>query len=73
MAFHKIFQIWITQEFFWAIKLKAITSQLIGIGHIGIVWHTAGHPVMTSDSFQPPDFIDIADSHSIRLIGSVFL
>ena len=55
----KMFKIWVTEKLIWISKFKIITSQLVRVGHIGIIRDTARHPVVTSDGFQPPDFIHI--------------
>ena len=41
IATNKVRQIRITEEIFWIVKLKIIHSQLVWIGHIGIIWYPA--------------------------------
>ena len=55
----KVFEIWMTEEMLWIVKFKIIAAQLIGIGHIGIVWYASRHPMVAANGFQPPDFINI--------------
>ena len=55
----KVLEIWMTEKMFRIIKFKIIAAQLIGIGHIGIIWHAPRHPMVATDGFQPPEFIDI--------------
>ena len=55
----KVLEIWMTEEVLWIVKFKIITAQLIGVGHIGIIWHPPRHPMVATDGFQPPDFINI--------------
>ena len=55
----KMFKIRVTKKLIGIAKFKIITSQLVRVGHIGIIRDTARHPVVTSDGFQPPDFIHI--------------
>ena len=55
----KTFKIRVTEKLIWIAKFKIITSQLVRVGHIGIIRDTARHPVVTSDGLQPPDFIHI--------------
>ena len=55
----QVFEIRMTEEMLRIVKFKIITAQLIGIGHIDIIWHAPRHPMVAANGFQPPDFIDI--------------
>ena len=38
---------------------------------IGVVRHTAGHPVVATDGLQPPDLVHILESDAVHLLGAV--
>ena len=65
IATNKVFQIRITEEIFWIVKLKIIHSQLVWIGHIGVIWHTASYPMMSADCLQPPNFIHVRKGNPV--------
>ena len=54
-------------------QIKCIHAKLIGHHHIAVVRHTAGHPVVAADRFQPPDLVHVLERDAVHLIGAVRL
>ena len=55
------------------VQVKAVDAQLVGHGHIGIVGHALGDPVVAADSLEPPDLVHVAKGDTVVLVGAVAL
>ena len=55
------------------IQVKAVDAQLVGHGHIGVVRHALGDPVVTADGLEPPDLVHVAKGDAVVLVGAVAL
>ena len=55
------------------IQVKAVDAQLVGHGHIGVVRHALGDPVVTADGLEPPDLVNVTKGDAIVLVGTVAL
>ena len=55
------------------IQVKAVDTQLVGHGHIGVVRHALGDPVVTADGLEPPDLVHITKGDAVVLVGAVAL
>ena len=55
------------------VQVKAVDTQLVGHGHIGVVRHALGDPVVTADGLKPPDFVHVAKGDAVVLVGAVAL
>ena len=55
------------------IQVKAVDTQLVGHGHIGIVRHALGDPVVTADGLEPPDLVHVAKGDAVVLVSAIAL
>ena len=55
------------------VQVKAVDTQLVGHGHIGVVGHALGDPVVAADGLEPPDLIHVAKGNAVVLVGAVAL
>ena len=55
------------------VQVKAVDAQLVGHGHIGVVRHAPGDPVVTADGLEPPDLVHVAKGDAVVLVGAVAL
>ena len=55
------------------IQVKAVDAQLVGHGHIGVVRHALGDPVVTADGLEPPDLVHVAKGDAVVLVSAVAL
>ena len=55
------------------IQVKAVDTQLVGHGHIGVIGHTLGNPVVAADGLEPPDLVHITKGDAVVLVGAVAL
>ena len=55
------------------IQVKAVDTQLVGHGHIGVVGHALGDPVVAADGLEPPDLVHVAKGDAVVLVGAVAL
>ena len=53
------------------VEVESVDAQLVRHDHIGVIRHTAGHPVMAANGLQPPDLVHILESDAVHLIGAV--
>ena len=53
------------------VEVEGVDAQLVRHDHIGVIRHTAGHPVVAADGLQPPDLVHILESDAVHLIGAV--
>ena len=54
-------------------QVERIDAELVGHGHVGVVGHALGDPVMAADGLEPPDLVDIRKTDAVRLVGAVLL
>ena len=55
------------------VQVKAVDAQLVGHGHIGVVRHALGDPVVTADGLEPPDLVHVAKGDAVVLVSAVAL
>lgn len=55
------------------VQVKAVDTQLVGHGHIGVVGHALGNPVVAADGLEPPNLVNVTKGDAIVLIGAVAL
>ena len=55
------------------LKVEFVDTELVRHGHVGLVRHALGNPVMAAHSFQPPDFVGVGEGDAIHLVGAEFL
>ena len=55
------------------IQVKAVDTQLVGHGHIGVIGHALGDPVVTADGLEPPDLVHVAKGDAVVLVGAIAL
>ena len=55
------------------VQVKAVDTQLVRHGHIGVVGHALGDPVMAADGLEPPDLVHVAKGDAVVLVGAVAL
>ena len=55
------------------IQVKAVDTQLVGHGHIGVVRHALCDPMVTADGLEPPDLVHITKGDAVVLVGAVAL
>ena len=55
------------------IQVKAIDTQLVGHGHIGVIGHALGDPVVAANGLEPPDLVNVAKGDAVVLVGAVAL
>ena len=55
------------------VQVKAVDTQLVGHGHIGVVGHALGDPVVAADGLEPPDLVNVAKGDAVVLVGAVAL
>ena len=55
------------------VQVKAVDAQLVGHGHIGVVRHAPGDPVVTADGLEPPDLVHVAKGDAVVLVSAVAL
>ena len=55
------------------VQVKAVDTQLVGHGHVGVVGHTLGDPVMAADGLEPQDLVNVAKGDAVVLVGAVAL
>ena len=55
------------------IQVKAIDTQLVGHGHIGVIGHALGDPVVAADGLEPPDLVNVTKGDAVVLVGAVAL
>ena len=58
---------------FSIVQVKAVDTQLVGHGHIGVIGHALGNPVVTADGLEPPDLVHVAKGDTVVLVGAVAL
>ena len=44
------------------LKVEFVDTELVRHGHVGLVRHSLGNPVMAAHSFQPPDFVGVGEA-----------
>ncbi len=76
IVLYKVFETGAAQAVFLfpccILKIKIVDSQLVGNHGIGVVRYTSGHPVVTANGFQVPDFIRIGVADAAHFICPVF-
>ena len=55
------------------IQVKAVDTQLVGHGHIGVVGHALGDPVVAANGLEPPNLVHVAKGDAVVLVGAVAL
>ena len=55
------------------VQIKAVDTQLVGHGHVGVVGHALGDPVVPADGLEPPDLVNVTKGNAIVLIGAAAL
>ena len=55
------------------VEVEGIDAQLVRHDHIGVIRHTAGHPVVAADGLEPPDLVHILERDAVHLVGAVLL
>ena len=55
------------------VQVKAIDTQLVGHGHIGVIGHALGDPVVAADGLEPPDLVNVTKGDAVVLVGAVAL
>ena len=55
------------------VQVKAVDTQLVRHGHISVVGHALGDPVMAADGLEPPDLVHVAKGDAVVLVGAVAL
>ena len=55
------------------VQVKAVDTQLVGHGHIGVVGHALGNPVVAADGLEPPNLVHVAKGDTVVLVGAVAL
>ena len=55
------------------VQVKAIDTQLVGHGHIGVIGHALGDPVVAADGLEPPDLVNVTKGNAIVLVSAVAL
>ena len=55
------------------VQVKAIDTQLVGHGHIGVVGHALGDPVVAADGLEPPDLVNVTKGDAVVLVSAVAL
>ena len=55
------------------VQVKAVNTQLVGHGHIGVIGHALGDPVVATDGLEPPDLVNVTQGDAVVLIGTVAL
>ena len=55
------------------VQVKAVDTQLVGHGHIGVVGHALGDPVVAADGLEPPNLVNITKGDAVVLVGAVAL
>ena len=55
------------------VEVEGVDAQLVRHDHIGVVRHTAGHPVVAADGLQPPHLVHVGKSDAVHLVGAVGL
>ena len=55
------------------VQVKAIDTQLVRHGHIGVIGHALGDPVVAADGLEPPDLVNVTKGDAVVLVGAVAL
>ena len=55
------------------VQVKAVDTQLVGHGHIGVVGYALGDPVVAADGLEPPDLVNVTKGDAVVLVGAVAL
>ena len=55
------------------LQVKGVHAELVGVHDHRVVRHPAGHPVVTSDGFHPPDLFFVIEGDAVGLIGAELL
>ena len=55
------------------VQVKAVDTKLVGHGHIGVIGHALGDPVVATDGLEPPDLVNVTKGNAIVLISAVAL
>ena len=55
------------------VQVKAVDTQLVRHGHIGVIGHALGDPVVAADGLEPPDLVHVTKGDAIVLVGTVAL
>jgi len=55
------------------VQVKAVNAQLVRHGHIGVIGHALGDPVMPADGLEPPDLVNVTKGNAIVLVGAIAL
>ena len=55
------------------VQVKAVDTKLVGHGHIGVIGHALGDPVVAADGLEPPDLVHVTKGDAIVLVGAVTL
>ena len=53
------------------LQVKEIHALLVGHHHIGIIRNSFGNKMMSTNGFQPPDFLPVGKGNTIHFIGAV--
>ena len=55
------------------VQIELVNAQLVRHGHIRLIRHALGDPVMPADRFQPPDLMRIGEGDTVHLICAKLL
>ena len=53
------------------VKVEFVDAELVRHGHVCLVRHALGNPVVAADGFKPPDLIHIGEGDTVHLVGAV--
>ena len=54
-------------------EVKVVDAQLVGHGHIAVVGHAPGDPVVAAHGLEPPDLVGVREGDAVHLVGAVAL
>ena len=52
------------------LKVEFIDAKLVRHGHVGLVRHALGDPMVAADGLQPPDLVHVGKGNTVHLIGA---
>ena len=55
------------------LKVEFVDTELVRHGHVGLVRHALGDPVMAAHGFQPPDLVGIGEGDAVHLVSAELL
>ncbi len=53
------------------VEVEFVDAELVRHGHVRLVRHTLGDPMVAADGFEPPDLIDVGEGDAVHLVGAV--